>query len=496
MRLQAAVVVFIATILTVMSEDFTFSCKRIPEMCFGDSTCDGTGNCTCPPNYTGYNCLVTNFSLGDLTCDPPCGNGGTCYKEAEDSTSGLCSCPYGYYGDSCESKFINIQCGVNETTFSLSFPPEFAGRFVFVDENGTALDAANCPVTENNTDRRMLDATVDISDTATNESMTCYKKVVEGDVSTFTGYFLVHYDSELITSQDELLQLNCIHMTSNLTVSSEIMGVPLQDDILDKIDQSENYRPISLDVLDNANQTLGNEVSLGEMIQLVLYLDANSGYETLIFLDCVANNTLDLDDSKTFQLLQNSCPTKRGKIVSVTQETTSKSVDVEGTQTDVNGVVVKFEAFKFPNADQIGVLCTAKICKADDNSCALPEDCDVTSGNRRKRAADDEEQVSMVFTIRGNNDRTNDQNINQEQEQEQEAFDTLERCMASPELTAVVAVLASLVCVLLIACFILACLLLRRGGKRVTSYDANTLQPTADRFQIPRAHVNESYGEL
>lgn len=75
----------------------------------------------------------------------------------------------------------------------------------------------------------------------------------------------------------------------------------------------------------------------------------------------------------------------------------------------------------------------------------------------------------------------------------EEFIDPVKECLARSEITAVVAVLGAAVCVLLVVCFTLACVILRRRGKDISSYDRPVLQPKPDRFQIPRAHVNESY---
>jgi hypothetical protein len=72
-----------------------------------------------------------------------------------------------------------------------------------------------------------------------------------------------------------------------------------------------------------------------------------------------------------------------------------------------------------------------------------------------------------------------------------EDLNSFEKCLAHEEVTAVVAVLGTAVFALLVACFLLSCITLKRKAK-TTDYKTMPL-PKQEHFRIPRAHINDSF---
>ncbi|XP_045209749.2 EGF-like domain-containing protein 2 isoform X2 [Mercenaria mercenaria] len=525
MRLSIILGVFFAIISIVVSQDadkYTFDCHRIRNSCKNGGTCGDSKTCKCPVGFEGYDCNFLNSSelcgTGPNITDP-CLNGGICYKDSTNNSVALCYCKYGYRGDTCEEEIVDITCEGVTAEYSLSFPIDFVGKVVLVDENGTSLED-DCPINETKSDRKTFVLEVDLTDDGSQSSVNCKVANIQQLNETYQANLRVYYDSILVTNIDEVYRLNCTHTTAGDDVSIDIKNVKVNNEDLDQVDGSETFTPFVLEPVDENDTAVGPELALGEDIRLHLYPSLDSGYTDVRFETCTANNTLTGENNETMmslKFLDQGCPTQEGMIIYTAQERKNKTITINSEDTIVQGKAVKFSAFKFSNSDNIGVVCRVTACRPGSSNCDLPTNCAAimngvtdteqtnddnndngttttteaaTVAGRRKRAAeddDDEETVSKVFTIVGKREKIN------EKTSEAESVDPLEECMARTEITAVIAILGAVVCVLLVVCFFLACIILRRRGKRSTTYDPTLFQPKPDRFQIPRAHVNESY---
>ncbi|KAH3868664.1 hypothetical protein DPMN_031815 [Dreissena polymorpha] len=196
--------------------------------------------------------------------------------------------------------------------------------------------------------------------------------------------------------------------------------------------------------------------------------------------------------------------------------TTAEQVIYSFIESGVNKTAksISIQAFKFRDTQKLGLTCTARMCKAGDDSCAAPTDCDAVraapaapteattttttttaaptaptppaGGTRKKRAADDvtEETVSTVVTVlnpgetlvststvAGNKTSVADP----------------ETCLAHGSIVSVIAILGGLVGILLLACLALACVIMRRREPKLLESVAHS------GFAIPRAHTNGAY---
>ncbi|XP_060601101.1 EGF-like domain-containing protein 2 isoform X2 [Ruditapes philippinarum] len=519
----AAVFFAILNIASGQSADATyeFDCHKFKDICKNDGTCSENKNCVCSDLNDGYDCSNVKAESTILCSDDPavvdpCLNGGTCYKTGSDPPA-RCVCPYGYYEDNCEKKLAEIACQGETASYALTFPPEFNGRVILVNASYDSSNAA-CEFKETkDVTKTTYSLTVDITDDDSKQDPCKKSNLQIFDTSrTFQAMILVYYTEHLETNIDEIFRMNCTHNTENGEVSIDVKNVNVDKDTLDKNEEEQQYGPFELAITDDESTPIDSSkpIDVGDNVSLDLYPRANSGYTKVFFHTCIANNTLEGPDNRTLQFLYKGCSTLDGIVVSANQVSISKA-EAEVTK---NGVSVSFNVFKFSSSDKIGVICLARACKVGDTSCDLPTNCaeimkenpavdegvngDNGNGNennnengqsRKKRAAENEENevsITKVFTVGGS--KQDKKNTTTENEAE-EYVDPVEECLARIEITAVVAVLSAVVCVLLIVCTVLACVILRRRGKHISTYDRPVLQPTPDRFQIPRAHVNESY---
>lgn len=504
------------------------------EDCKNGGTCT-ENDCTCTGTFGGYNCGYDTALVAACTADPsPCLNGGTCYN---DGTGDLCACPYGYYGNKCENETIQIKCEGNAVEYNLVFPMDFAGTVNLGDNPECAMTESQDP----DLNTKSYSLTVDISGKETGCNMTNIETSSnpETGATEFTAAFQVNYLPGITTFLDELYDLTCAHENVDIKLSQDLANVGVVRENLTVSDFNETYSPVELTVLDKLGNPLTADTQLfvGDIFQLHVYLTDDQAYNDVLLVSCTTNNTLTDTDQKTFRILEKSCPTKLSKRLTKGQEIKMYEKTLkDGTVVQTPGKVVSIEAFKFVDSNNIGVVCTAKVCKPDDNSCAVPTNCDevmnqptddgeatepapaagttpaaettpaagttvptepttgVSPVKRKRRAAkndaEEEEIVSTILTVLEPREYTKSKLAATEE------VNQIEKCLAQGEITALVAVLSTTVCALLVSCFVLVCFALRRRGK------ANSFKPMPnprpEKFQIPRAHINDSFnfGEI
>ncbi|XP_045209744.2 EGF-like domain-containing protein 2 isoform X1 [Mercenaria mercenaria] len=529
MRLHLLVAVIFISILTVKSQ-YKYDCRRI-EDCKNGGKCT-ENDCTCVGTFGGHDCGYDTAQVDACTADPnPCQNGGVCYN---DGTSDLCYCVYGFFGKTCENKTVVIDCEGNSVDFTLAFPMDFAGTVKLGDD-------PNCAMTEKEDKElgmKTYSVKVDISENGAGCNVTNIENATnpETGATEFSGLFEVNYLPFVTTGHDELYNLTCSHESADIQLSQAFPSVDVVKENLTVSEFNETYSPVELAVLDAQGNPMAADTQLfvGDVFQLHVYLTDELAFNDVLIERCTTNNTLKDADQKTFVVLDRGCPTKLSKRLTKGQEVKMYDTTLpDGTPVQTNGKILPIEAFKFVDSSLMGIVCSVKVCKPGDLKCQVPTNCDEimyqkpptpteaggatektaevtavkpptetptetpaetpteTPAVRRKRraanknAAEEESVVSTVLTVVGPSDYRSSRLTAPEH------VNTLEKCLAHEEITAVVAVLGTAVCTLLIACFILSCLTIKRRAKESSFHTMP--QPNTEKFRIPRAHINDSF---
>lgn len=492
-RYQTLILFFLAISTGMVRCQLKYDCRRLDD-CQHGGTCTAQGSCTCVDPYDGYNCEY-DTSIPCASDPGPCKNGAKCYTIGGND---ICACPFGFYGTNCEEESVFIKCDGGTAEFSLAFRTEFSGD---VKLNGTAIPS-ECSMTEttiqvtDNPDMKKYTLKVDLTQNDTGTPLCKLANIVkttddQTQAVRYTGLFRVSYIVNVTTSLDELYNLTCSHENSNITVSKGFTGVDVVSENLTVIGFNKTYSPVvELSVLDKDDKVLNSSTNLfvGDIFQLHIYLTDTSAYSAVRIESCTTNNTKTDAEAKLFKVLDQGCPTKLGKRLTTGQINATFTL---GTAI-LPGKKLRIEAFKFVDSNDIGIVCTAKVCHAGDATCDVP-DCDTIMNppgkRRKKRAADDgEPTVSTVIRVLGPNE------VSASSNKSTGAAQTVEGCLAKSEVTATIAVLGAVVLVLLIACSILISRLLTRQQK--ATYVEHVAHNKTDRFHIPRAHVNESFTEM
>ncbi|KAL4229544.1 Neurogenic locus notch protein 1 [Mactra antiquata] len=493
--MHKSILLVVCTYFVSAQSQFSYDCQRMDD-CQNDRACNTIdGTCWCADDFLNYNCGV-NATLSECASNT-CQNNGLCY--VVDSTD-TCFCPYGYYGDTCEQRYVQLTCTGDTAEFAIVLPPQFSGQVSLV--NGNNEIDSECIVNDtedgNNTKYSII---IDISPDQDTAGVPCKINNVANLTDTVTTYrtsLMVAYRTGITTSLDEIYFGDCIHTTES-EVSQNIGSIAFANENLTVNEFEEVYSTAALVVadVDLTPLAVDSNIYVGTIFNLIVYLTDTSVYKTVRFDNCVANNTLPAPDEKTFSIMDLGCPTQGSKYITQGQSAINYTVG----DTDLPASILPVEAFKFSDSQTIGILCTTKICKDGDDSCEIPADCEAvrnqanSGAQRKKRAAGDDvsdnvdlETVSTTLTIHGPND-VSDQS-GQASGMEQLPV-TLENCFDRSDILAVVAVLAGFVCILLIACLVLGCMLIKRRAKSV-EFEAMPAPPS-ERFRIPRAHVNDSF---
>ncbi|KAK3584469.1 hypothetical protein CHS0354_005272 [Potamilus streckersoni] len=475
------VFVLVSSLLGILTAQLTYDCRRLND-CANNGTCDHLEEsstfkrCVCSGGYEGETC---SFRTDDIcTSTNPCQNNGTCYQ------TNKCSCPYGYYGDKCETEIVDVTCS-GSLNVTMVFPDVYEGM-VYLEgqqKNCTFLD-----VTEGG--MKIFSISLPMNDTGCGANVT----ITTNDTEGYTEYqvkVVVQYSKMYLSAVDELHTLNCRMSGNASTLYSDLIGQAI--DIAGNLTKSvtdQKYTPVEMVVEDDAKSTLktGTKLYVGQPFVLYFKLTDNSVYNSMRIERCEANNTLSGTENKLYTILDSGCGTPKGaKVIRALQT----------PRNDTNGLLgaeLKLRAFKFIDSENVGFVCSVKLCKAgDEGSCSVRNqtDCASITSGRRKRATVDSPSVSgqdktmtTVISVYDPRDYGSLQNQGTEPSAEQ--------CLAKSDILAAFIVLVVAVAILFIACFIFVCICLRRRS-HMKEYEPSIMSTGSSEFRIPRAHVNSGF---
>uniref|UniRef100_A0A0B7B4G8 ZP domain-containing protein n=1 Tax=Arion vulgaris TaxID=1028688 RepID=A0A0B7B4G8_9EUPU len=485
--------------------NFSFDCRRGTNSCGSGGTCNlQTGKCDCGGNGTvSYNCVDETPDASDA-CVPACIN-GVCHGQA-------CVCDETYYGATCNLDRAQVICE-NETMFVNINPIDnFKGLIYVRDNTNCFLSYNTIPATGNDTA---------IGDGPNTPGMTGWSRTfpstdsncagIPTSIANFVVQFYIQYSSVFKSAVDQIVTARCGAMSSNFTVSSQVIGVTDSDNSLTQVDTGDKADTVTLAILRNDRQPVTGAVLLGEVI--LLYFSMALNYESVNtdfkLLSCVANNTKFGLDLLSLDFLTNGCPTQDGQVV-------YNGLPSKQKNTTTVSITVPIKTFMFLESANVAFLCVVSFCnKNDNNGNCQPDPCTGFSNNdapassisdlnngitpdnstnttstiprRKKRASpDDNRTVQNTITVVDPNAKDNTVTTPTARSAK------TEDCILNPDIIAVIAILG--VCVfwlLVIAAFLI--FRIQKTKKKPIPSRSNEMPYPVETMRFPRLELNTTH---
>ncbi|XP_033733318.1 EGF-like domain-containing protein 2 [Pecten maximus] len=478
------VLLFLFIVLDITSAQNTaenpYNCRRRGYECKNGGTCQD-GTCACSPEYTSFDCGV---AIADQNCvDDPCTNGGICHN------TDSCYCPVTHYGPTCDmetdyprfkartkrqtgssmrifprlpvfiapnTKQYSWECLGVDMKISMMVPEGFSGAIY------GAMSRSDCRFQEETsevTGYRKFTSSIGF-DNSTCAATEVKDYPMTGDITYITDV-VVGFHSFIQTRNDRIITFNCTHPASNVSMEADLDSSVNQRGNLTRNEQKKTYSPVRFHFLDEKQNVLERALYVGEKFTNMVYLTSTDVYTALLLEKCVANNGEEGTQTEVV-LLENACPTADGNLV---MQDPPGQVKMDYTPPDfpapIPAAALHMLGFRFYESKQVFIQCVVKICKAvDEAACAIP-DCNGQDVSRRRRSADDhnnstdEQTVSGLFTILEEPIVLPNKEIVEKEPD----------CFRSSEIIIVIIAMAALVLVMLIACVVLATLIVRSRGK-------------------------------
>ncbi|XP_046574913.1 EGF-like domain-containing protein 2 [Haliotis rubra] len=467
--LTVAIIVTLSAIATA-----SFDCRRKGQECFNSGTCQPNGTCSCTADYDGYNCRIQNSGRAANSCKPACLNSGVC-------ANNTCFCMENYYGANCNNKREEILCFGDRKAIHIN-PEGFQGTIYIVGKRGMA----NC------TFKNVTDVISSIPQNVTwseglaivipDNSTECgnIAERTEGTTLIEERFASIEYEPLIVTTLDERLAAMCkFDNSTNRTLYGDVVSSSVTNAQYTNTSITNIYEPVVFKVMSN-NQPLSNKPMLiGQELTFSFNIPVETGYVA------VAVETLTANDTKaggsTFVIITSKCPATDADSVLSTFERSS----------DNRIVTVIVKVFKFVDSDSVGFTCNARICKAGDPACDLPTcngQASPSTTGRRKRDVGNQKTIQTVVKVtedpqaaaaagQSPTDKTPDECKNDSSKQAGE-----NECLMKKEIIVVLAIMAATVIILMIACMVMTCKLLKAGTK-VVDVPQSEYQPS---MSLPR----------
>ncbi|XP_067686058.1 EGF-like domain-containing protein 2 [Haliotis asinina] len=432
MKLSLNIALFVATCLVVCRAQTGsfFNCKNPGNNCI-NGVCDySNAVCACNTGYEGESCHI--FTANKCT-SLSCGVNGVC-----ETRSGVdqCVCNAGYSGASCEIAPMNCQCLSNRMIVSLTPPGDFSNGEGYV-ENYSAEPTCNT-ARSGNTHTISVDYLAGRCGTATRRDLS--------NGYAYSRVFVYRYNRIIRTGTDIRFQCNCIFDPSNNVLYASFGNIN-PNDLSNLIFQNvTNYiSPITYTMTTPQNVPITSATALKIGDEIVLTFFADSGY-CAVFDRLVASSPG--IPSNQAVLIENGCVTK----------TLGESVVKPNPlyNSAMSQFRVNLFAFLFDNSNSLQLSIFYR-SSTDRTQCSLPT-CPTTGRKKRDTAAAQAEENVINQTIY----------INTPYEQSGITDRKNEECTMSSNVMIGLIVLAAIICVLLVVCFIFGLRMLMARNKNKT----------------------------
>ncbi|XP_071103810.1 EGF-like domain-containing protein 2 [Haliotis cracherodii] len=456
----------------------SFDCRRKGQDCQNNGACNNNGNCSCASGYDGYNCRIQTAGIAGSNCTSECLNGGVC-------ANNTCFCTENYYGSTCSNNREQILCFGDKKAIHIN-PEGFQGTIYIAGKRN--ID--NC------TFKKVNDVIPTLPQNNLSQNVTWNEgyAILIPDNSTECGPIInrtngtvlinerfvnIEYDTNIVTTLDERLSAKCAFDNNTVRTLGDVVTAEVNSAQYINTSITNIYEPVVFKVTAK-NQPLSTAPMLiGEELTFSFNIPVETGYASVIVMSLTANNTI--VNGTTFPIIVDKCPGQNAASVLTTLERSA----------DNRTVTVKVKVFKFVGQDKVGFSCTARICKAGDTQCdksMCNGQTTPTGIGRRKREAANEKTIETVVKVTEDPKEAaatgTAPTVNPSEgckgDSTPETGDS--ECLMKKEIIVVLAIMAATVVILMIACIVLTCKLLKSGTK-VVDVSHSEYQPSVS---LPR----------
>ncbi|XP_067686837.1 EGF-like domain-containing protein 2 [Haliotis asinina] len=382
----------------------SFDCRRTSQSCAASTTCSFTSStCDCtsaasPSQGHDCNLITSQVGVGACLTSDPCSTDGTCY---DDAGTARCYCTADSYGTICDQKRLTVACetgkmviGVNPAGTAFSGHAYVQGQRADASCNLAAVP--NPTSTADSIPDTWMGYALDLANTGT----TCGDVVAvnTGGKTEYTRIIVVQYESDFLTSIDDLFTAKCVFDDTGALVFSGIakLDPTALTGNLNEVSAETQFSPVSLALTSGGSPVVSTTpINVGS--ELLFTFTIPTEYESMRIVTAVANNTVTAD-LKTLNIVTASCMDDAAYPISV-------EAPARGSAgTDKREITLKLKAFHFDGNDEVGFKFTVKVCLTANDADCNPATCNGVAGSgfgRKKReTSGDEKVITRFITVR------------------------------------------------------------------------------------------------
>ncbi|XP_061181554.1 EGF-like domain-containing protein 2 [Saccostrea echinata] len=350
--------------------------NRLTGGCLNGGTCDSdSGVCTCPPGFEGYNCGLETALICPDDNAADCRNGGTCYNTDQcfctaDYIGAQCETPISSM--ECRGEGTDITVIVpNGFRGEIYSQRDGSNDDVVPEECKFTATAARpdnyIPYTFTIPfDRTSPCINATLNETVNENGDSVFSSVI---VKTYSTMFITDYDEQLTfvcihsTSNYTLgTRLDQVDLDKSRNLQT------------DKKDG--DYSPVRMNVLNEDDTNLTGQVNVGDVIKLRFYLDDETVYKNLRMEDCTANDTrLENGNSFQFLERGCPTEAGAAIMVNTDGQTLTRITHPVRGEGEVAAAILPIYAFKFKSTGNVAFNCQLKICRDGEDcnpNCGAP----------------------------------------------------------------------------------------------------------------------------
>ncbi|XP_046574916.1 EGF-like domain-containing protein 2 [Haliotis rubra] len=382
----------------------SFDCRRTSQSCTAPTTCAFTSStCDCSSATSpseGYDCgLVTaQIRAGACATSDPCSTHGTCYDSAG---TALCYCTADSYGTNCDEKRLTVACETGKMVIGVnpagaSFTGHAYVQGYRADANCNLAQVPDPTLASDSIPDTWMGYALDLDNTGT----ACGDVVAvnTGGKTEYTRIIVVQYESDFLTSIDDLFTAKCVFNHAGALVFSGIakLDPTALTGNLNEISAETEFSPVSLALTSGGSPVVSTTpINVGS--EIVFTFTIPTEYESMRIVTAVADNTVTAD-LKTLNIVTASCMDNAAYPISVEAPTRGS------TGTDKREITLKLKAFHFDGNDEVGFKFTVKVCLTANDADCNPETCNGVAasgfGRKKREASAGEKVITRFITVR------------------------------------------------------------------------------------------------
>ncbi|XP_046574918.1 EGF-like domain-containing protein 2 [Haliotis rubra] len=222
--------------------------------------------------------------------------------------------------------------------------------------------------------------------------------VTTGGKTEYTRTIVVQYESDFLTSIDDLFTAKCVF---NLAEALVFSGIAKLDPTaltgnLNEISAETEFSPVRLQLTSGGSPVVSTTpINVGSELKFTFSVPKE--YEAIRLVTAVADNTV-TTDLKTLNIVTASC-----------MDNAAYPISVEAPAWDNFGInrreiIFKLKAFRFDGNDEVRFKFTVKVCLEANNEDCDPETCNGGDtfgfGRKKREASAGEKSITRIITVR------------------------------------------------------------------------------------------------